>query len=120
MKRPLLFACAVVAAMGVVSPTAVLAKGKSGSNNRWGDAGKHRAKPKAQYEDITAVDEGAKTVSIGHKNGKDHSIKALKVNTFTEITLDGQKATLHDLKPGMKVDVTNDSDDVAAALTATA
>ena len=41
------------------------------------------------------------------------------MNFFTEITVDGQKATLHDLKPGMKVDVTNDSDDVAAAITAT-
>jgi len=77
---------------------------------------KHR---KSQYEDITAVDEAAKTVTIGHKNGKDHSTEALTVNTFTEITVDGQKATLHDLKPGMKVDVGRDSDNVAASLTAT-
>ena len=42
----------------------------------------HRHKPKAQYEDITAVNEGAKTVTIGHKNGKDHSEKALTVNFF--------------------------------------
>ncbi len=108
-----------VAMASAVSPTAMFANGKSGSSNRWGDAGHHRGKPKAQYEDITAVNEGAKTVTIGHKNGKDHSEHAVTVNFFTEITVDGQKATLHDLKPGMKVDVTNGTDNIASALEAT-
>ena len=100
--------CVAATAVGAVAPTAMFANGKNGSSNRWGDAGSHRHKPKSQYEDITAVNEGTKTVTIGHKNGKDHSEHAVTVNFFTEITVDGQK-----------VDVTNGTDNVASALDAT-
>ena len=97
--------------------TSAFANGPVASGGRWGTGHRHKQKP--QYEDITAVDEGAKTVTVGHKNGKDHSTEALKINDFTEITVDGQKATLKDLKPGMKVDVDRESDDIASTLTAT-
>ena len=73
MKRFVLFMGVAAMAVGAVSPTEMFANGRVASGNRWGEAGSHRHKPKAQYEDITAVNEGAKTVTIGHKNGKDHS-----------------------------------------------
>ena len=65
-----------------------------------------------------AVNESSKMVRIGHEHGKDHSEKAVKVTNFTEITVDGQKATLHDLHKGMMVNVDLEADDVAAALDA--
>lgn len=70
------------------------------------------------YQVIVAVDEGAKTVTIGHEHTKDHSVKTLKVTGFTEITVDGQKATLHDLQKGMMVQIETEADDVAASLEA--
>ncbi len=68
---------------------------------------------------IKAVNESAKTVSVGTENNKDQTLKVLKVTTFTEITVDGQKATLHDLQPGMKVDLDMESDNEAKTLDAT-
>ena len=80
-------------------------------------AGAHRWHPNA-YQVIKAVNEEAKTVTIGTEHNKDHTEKALKVTAFTEVTVDGQKATLHDLKPGMRVEVDLNSDDEAKGLTA--
>ena len=71
------------------------------------------------YEVIVAVNESAGTVLIGHANGDNHTTKALKVNGFTEITVDGKKASMRDLKKGMLVEVTLGGDaDEAAALAA--
>ena len=64
------------------------------------------------------MNETAKTVTVGHENSKDQTVKLLKVTDFTEITVDGQKSALHDLKPGMMVGVETEADDVAAALAA--
>jgi hypothetical protein len=76
-------------------------------------------KHKASYEVIASVDEGAGTVLIGHANSSNRTTKSLKVTKFTDITVDGQKATLHDLKKGMMVEVTQGGDaDEAAALKA--
>ena len=68
---------------------------------------------------IKSVNEARHTVNVGHEHGKDHSEKTVTVNGFTEITVDGQKATLRDLKPGMMVQVDLESDNVASGLDAT-
>ena len=71
------------------------------------------------YEVIVSVNESAGTVVIGHAHGNNHSTKLLKIDKFTEITVDGQKAAIHDLKKGMMVDVTLGGDaDIAATLQA--
>ena len=80
-------------------------------------AKRHHSHPNA-YHVIKTVNEKTQTVTIGTEHSKDHSEKALKVNGFTEITVDGLKATLHDLHPGMMVQVDEDADNVAAALDA--
>ena len=85
---------------------------------------KGRRKPSQQsqgsaFHMIKAVNENAKTVSVGTENNKDQTLKVLKVTTFTEITVDGQKATLHDLQPGMKVELDMESDNEAKTLDAT-
>ena len=80
-------------------------------------ARRHHWHPNA-YHIIKAVDEASQTVVVGTEHSKDHSEKALKVNGFTEITVDGLKATLHDLHPGMMVQVDEEADNVAAALDA--
>ncbi len=65
------------------------------------------------------MNERAQTVLVGHAHGSNHTTKLLKVNGFTEITVDGSKATLRDLKKGMMVEVTQGGDaDEAAALAA--
>jgi hypothetical protein len=77
-------------------------------------------KREPSYEVIVSVNEAAGTVVIGHAHGNNHSTKSLKIDKFTEITVDGQKAAIHELKAGMMVDVTLGGDaDVAATLVAT-
>ena len=80
-------------------------------------AGHH--KHEAAYQVIRSVDEGGKKILVGTENNKDHTEKAVLVTAFTDITVDGQKATLHDLKPGMSIQVDLESDNQAATLTAT-
>ncbi len=70
------------------------------------------------YHVIKSVNEQAKTVTVGTEHNKDETEQVLKVTGFTEITLDGQKATLHDLQPGMKVDIDLESDNEVKALDA--
>ena len=84
---------------------------------RTAQAGKHHWHPNA-YHIITAVNETTQVVTIGTENSKDHSEKSLKINGFTDITVDGLKATLRDLKPGMMVQVNEDTDNVAKAIDA--
>ena len=80
-------------------------------------ANAHRSHQNA-YHVIIAVNEAAHTVTIGTEHSKDHTEKALKITGFTEITVDGQKATLHDLQPGMMVQIDEEADDVAKAIDA--
>ena len=84
---------------------------------RIAQAGKHHSHPNA-YNVINAVNEEAQTVTFGTEHSKDHSEKSLKINGFTEITVDGIKATLHDLKPGMMVHVDEDTDNIAKTIEA--
>src|SRR5207248_9934656 len=49
----------------------------------------------------------------------DKTARALTVNQFTEITLNGQKATLADLKPGMSVSVVLSGATQVSRITAT-
>ena len=98
------FAAVLLVVCGIVLP-------------RTAQAGKHHSHPNA-YHLITAVNEEAQTVTVGTENSKDHSEKSLKINGFTDITVDGLKATLHDLKPGMMVQVEEDTDNIAKAIEA--
>ncbi len=41
---------------------------------------------------------------------EDKAARTFTINQFTEVTLNGQKATITDLKPGMKVSVTLGAD----------
>lgn len=59
---------------------------------------------KDQYDEITAVDLMAKTVSIHHVGGTTKEDHTLTVGTFADITVDDKKATIADLKKGMRVD----------------
>ncbi len=59
--------------------------------------------PKQQINVITAVNATAGTISISHKGGKDEQDRDLKTNAFTEIVVDGKKATLASLKAGLHV-----------------
>ena len=79
---------------------------------------RHHYHPNA-YTVIRSVDEAGKKVVVGTEHNKDHTEKAVLVTAFTEITVDGQKATLHDLKPGMNVKLDLETDNEAAALDAT-
>ena len=70
---------------------------------------------KQQYNEITAVNATAGTVSISHRGGKDEQNRDLKTSAFTEIVVDGKKATLAALKAGMHVTYTLGGDGETAA-----
>ena len=110
MKRFLISLLGLITACSLISTPVVHAKGK----------GKKAEPPKPQYAVVSAVDPGAKTVTISHVNSPNPASKQLKVNERTEIEVNGQKGTLTDLKVGMKVSTTLGMDPtVAARLVAT-
>lgn len=80
------------------------------------DGGGHKAaaKPKAtpSKTTVTAVMPAALTITDGAAG------KTLNVTPFTEIIVNGQKATLADVKPGMVVDVTLRDPTTASRITA--
>ena len=64
-------------------------------------AGKRKYTPPPIHETkITSVSATSITIS------EDKNTKTLTINQFTEITLNGAKATAADLKPGMRVSIT--------------
>lgn len=67
---------------------------------------KPREPYKPVYDVIQAVDTAGSTVTIGHVNSKDTSTKVYKVDSNTDIQVNGEKATLADVKTGMKVSLT--------------
>lgn len=72
-----------------------------------------KATPAPAHEPmITAVSGNTITVT------DDKTARALTVTQFTEITLNGQKATLADLKPGMTVSVVLSSPTQVSRVTA--
>ena len=73
--------------------------------------------PKQQFNVITAVNPSAGMVSISHQGGTDKQDRDLKISAFTEIVVDGKKATLAALKSGMHVKYTVGGDgDTAASI----
>ena len=67
---------------------------------------------------VKSVNASANKVSIEHVGGKDKQERDLSVSAFTEITVDGKKATLADLKPGARVQyVLGGSGDTLASVT---
>jgi hypothetical protein len=66
---------------------------------------------------VTASSITVETQIVADKSGKvlDKTSRTYGVSNFTEITLNGQRATLANLKPGMKVSVTIGTDPSKAA-----
>ena len=61
---------------------------------------------KPAYDVVQAVDPTANSVTIGHANSTDTSTKTYKLDKFSEVEVNGEKASLADVKPGMKASVT--------------
>ena len=89
-------------------------------------AGRTSIKPRAtptpthQVTVISAVTASSMTVetqTVADKGGNvlDKTSRTYEVSNFTEITVNGQRATLADLKPKMKVSVTIGTDPSKAA-----
>ena len=76
--------------------------------------------PTHQQTIITAVTANsitAETQTVADKGGKvlDKNSRTYRITQFTEITVNGQRATVADLKPKMKVSVTIGTDPTQAA-----
>ena len=76
--------------------------------------------PTHQVTVISAVTGNSVTIelqTVADKGGKvlDKTSRTYRVTNFTEITVNGQRATLADLKPKMKVSVTIGTDPAQAA-----
>ena len=79
----------------------------------------HRKKLDPPYEAIQSVNMSAGTVTIVPKNGASHTSKTLRITPDTVVTISGQRSTLQQLQPGMKVNVGLGADaDAAAELSA--
>jgi hypothetical protein len=72
----------------------------------FGASKKKSSPPPAAAKSPTISSVTATSVTISEANGS----KTLQINQFTEITVNGQKATVADLKPGMTVNVTLGTD----------
>jgi hypothetical protein len=78
-------------------------------------AGPPKAPPKPQYQAIDAVDATAKTITVSYHNSKNPNAKTLKITERTEIQVNGAKATINELQPGMKISVGVGMDPTMAA-----
>jgi hypothetical protein len=98
MKNSLFIVVSVLVALMVIAPA-------SGQRRR------NKATPVPTYHGpvISSVTGNAITVSDGK------TTKTLTVTQFTEINVNGQRATIADLKPGMTADVTLATDPARAA-----
>ena len=67
---------------------------------------KKRAPLPEQYEVIDAVNPTVGTLSMHHVGGLARRDRTLTINGFTDVTVGGRKATVADLKPGMRVNYT--------------
>jgi hypothetical protein len=74
----------------------------------FGASKKKTEPPKIKAPTITAVTATSITVT------EDKATKTLAINQFTEIVVNGQKATAADLKPGMTVNITLGTDPTKA------
>jgi hypothetical protein len=91
MKNSRFFLIAVVWGLLALSPA-------------FGASKKKTTPPPVQGPVITSVTATSITVTEGK------TAKTLAINQFTEITVNGQKATATDLKPGMEVTITLGTD----------
>jgi hypothetical protein len=78
-------------------------------------AGSRKAKPKATPHPTAISAVTGNTITVTDQS----STKTVTVTQFTEITVNGQKATLADLKPGMTVSLALSSPTQASRVTAT-
>jgi hypothetical protein len=80
------------------------------SNPAFGASKKKKAAPPQKHETkITSVTPSSVTIT------EDKATKTFAINQFTEITVNGQKAAITDLKPGMNVTVTLGTDPTKAS-----
>ena len=96
MKRATLFLVTVVCGLLALEPA-------------FGASKKKATPPPIQTPTITSATATSITVTEGKTS------KTLGINQFTEITVNGQKATAAELKPGMAVTVTLGTDSTKAA-----
>jgi hypothetical protein len=75
----------------------------------------HRKQLGPPYEAIQSVNTSAGTVTIVPKNGVSHTPKTLRITPDTVVTISGQRSTVQQLQPGMKVNVGLGADADAAA-----
>lgn len=64
-----------------------------------------RPKPPIPYTAILAVDAAAMTITTQPMNSTATGFKTYKLAPQTKVTVNGQSATLADLKPGMQIRV---------------
>jgi hypothetical protein len=74
-------------------------------------ASKKKTTPPAAAKGPTITSVTATSVTVSEEKGS----KTLGINQFTEITVNGQRATVGDLKPGMGVSVTLGTDATKAS-----
>jgi hypothetical protein len=74
-------------------------------------AGRKKSTPAAEHHETVISSVGPNTVTVSDNK----TTKTLTVTRFTEINVNGQKATMADLKPRMKVNVTLGTDPTVAS-----
>lgn len=116
MRKCVPLTLAILVGLGsLVFPTAqVQARG----HGRYGyNPHRHNHKKKAgpPYEAIESVNTAAGTVTIVPRNGASHTSKTLRLTPDTVVTINGERSTAEQLKPGMKVNVGLGADADAAA-----
>jgi hypothetical protein len=73
--------------------------------------GRKKSTPAAEHHETVISSVGPNTVTVSDNK----TTKTLTVTRFTEINVNGQKATMADLKPRMKVNVTLGTDPTVAS-----
>jgi len=74
-------------------------------------ASKKKPSPPPQQKGPVISSVGANSITVTEATGT----KTLTITQFTEITVNGQKATIADLKSGMKVNITLGTDPTRAS-----
>jgi hypothetical protein len=94
MRKSYLFLFVVVALLGIVTTTPAFGGGK-----------KKAAPPPVQHSPVISS-VSANTVTVT----EERAARTFTISQFTEINVNGQKATVADLKPGMTVSITLGTD----------
>src|SRR3954469_7052453 len=107
-----IFALALVAL--AATPTLGLARGSS-SNSSFGNSSNNKKFKPPEHHETTIATVTADSITIS----EDKTKLTYPITKFVEVTIDGQKATAADLKPGMLVSVTKADQTRLSRITAT-